>query len=72
MTDLFDTAFCSVCGEQTLHFRLGQRRLECSDCHETREAGPNQLWDEKAPAPICPHCGGSGFVRIDDIKEDTA
>lgn len=74
MTDIHETAFCARCGEQTVHFRLAQGRLECTEegCGETRDAGPNQLWDPAAPAPVCPTCLGSGFVRIDDFKEATS
>lgn len=87
MTDIHETAFCAVCGEPTVHQRLAQRRLECTDCHETREGGPNQMWDPSAPMPLCPTCGGlgsvppamthclacngEGWVRIDQIG-DTA
>lgn len=83
MTDIHETAFCSVCGEPTVHQRLAQNRGECTDCHETRELGPNQMWDPAAPAPTCPTCGGlgavppsmthcltcngDGWVRIDDL-----
>ena len=45
MTDFFDTAYCANCQEPTAHFRLGQRRLECSDCGALRRMSPNQMWE---------------------------
>lgn len=66
MTDIFDSAFCEVCGEITAHYVLGQRRLECSDCHETRDADVNQQFPPNTPVPLCPTCLGSGYARIDD------
>lgn len=51
MTDIFDTAFCSACDAPTAHHVLGQGRLECSDCHDLRDAGPNQMWDPLASGP---------------------
>lgn len=69
MADIFSTAFCACCGEPTAHHVLGQGRLECSDCHETRDAGPNQMWDPLAFDPTCPTCLGTGLVRRADLEE---
>lgn len=65
--DDFETAWCAVCGEQTLHYRLSQGRLECTTegCHETRDDGPMAMWDPESFDPVCPVCRGAGGVSSD-------
>lgn len=64
--DMHETAFCACCGEQTVHQRLGQGRLECTDCHETRDGGPLQMWDPASLDPSCPTCHGAGGTARTD------
>lgn len=63
--DDYRTAFCAVCGEQTLHYVLAQGRLECTEdgCGETRDGGPNELWPPDDPQPPCPLCDGRGWTE---------